>query len=218
VRKVVGLVAVLVALAAAGCGSEDPDPGAAESPTAPAPATTAPAAGDEAASPGGGDTPGASCESFGGTDPVTSADPLAMSTLTGASMRIGQHDCYERLVFEMTGTGDTPGWQVAYVDPLLGDGSGEPIDLAGDATLEVIVRVWTVSDIDGGLDGMPPFTGPDDIVPSGYEALREARNLYAFEGVTQIGLGLDRERPFRVTWLDGPPRLAVDVFTGAPLG
>jgi hypothetical protein len=105
-----------------------------------------------------------------------------MSTLTGASMRIGQHDCYERFVFEMTGTGDPPGWQVAYVDPLVGDGSGEPIDLAGDATLEVIVRVWTVSDVDGGPDGMPPFTGPDDIVPSGWEALREVRNLYAFGG------------------------------------
>ena len=34
-------------------------------------------------------------------------------------------------------------------------------------------------------------------------ALREARNLYAFEGVTQIGLGLDQQRPFRVTWLAG---------------
>lgn len=201
---------MLVVLAAAGCGGEDSDSGAAGGPTEPAPAITAPAP--------GGDTPGESCESFGGTDSVTSADPLAMSTLTGASMRIGQHDCYERIVFELTGTGDPPGWQVAYVDPLVGDGSGEPIDLAGDATLEVIVRVWTVSDVDRGPDGMPPFTGPDDIVPSGYEALREARNLYAFEGVTQIGLGLDRERPFRATWLDGPPRLAVDVFTGVPLG
>lgn len=214
-----GLLALLVALAAAGCGDgdEDAEPGAAESPTEPASATTAPGPGDEVTSPSGADTPGESCESFGGTEPVTSADPLAMSTLTGASMRIGQHDCYERFVFEMTGTGDPPGWQVAYVDPLLGDGSGQPIDLAGDATLEVIVRVWTVSDVDGGPDGMPPFTGPDDLVPTGYEALREARNLYAFEGVTQIGLGLDQERPFRATWLDGPPRLAVDVFTGAPL-
>ena len=37
---------------------------------------------------------------------------------------------------------------------------------------------------------------------TGYVALREARNLYAFEGVTQIGLGLDRQRPFRVTWVE----------------
>jgi hypothetical protein len=214
----VGLIVVLLVLAAAGCGDGDAEPGAAESPAEPAPATTAPAADDEATSPGGGGAPGESCESFGGTDPVTSADPLAMSTLTGASMRTGRHDCYERFVFEMTGTGDPPGWQVAYVDPLLGDGSGQPIDLAGDATLEVIVRVWTVSDVDGGPEEMPPFTGPDDLMPAGYEALREARNLYAFEGVTQIGLGLDRERPFRVTWLDGPPRLAVDVFTGVPAG
>ncbi|HEU4489732.1 MAG TPA: hypothetical protein VFR74_02575 [Jiangellales bacterium] len=213
------LVAVLVALAVVGCGNEDAGPDAAEGPAAPAPATTtAPAPADDVTSPepspGDGGTPGEACESFGGTDPVTSADPLAMSSLTGASMRIGQHDCYERFVFEMAGTGEPPGWRVAYVDPLTADGSGEPVELAGDATLEVVVRVWTVSEGEGAPTEIPPFTGPDDLVPAGYVALREARNLYAFEGVTQIGLGLDRERPYRASLLEGPPRLVVDVFTG----
>jgi hypothetical protein len=36
--------------------------------------------------------------------------------------------------------------------------------------------------------------------------------------VTQIGLGLDRQRPFRVSWLEDPARLVVDVYTGTPLG
>jgi hypothetical protein len=145
-----------------------------------------------------------------------------MSALTGASMRVGRHDCYERFVFEMAGedegAGELPGWTVAYRDPMTGQGSGEPIDLLGDADLEVIVRVTTVPDFEGRPDEWPPFTGPDDIVTSGFLALREARNLYAYEGVTQIGLGVDQQRPFRVSWLDSPPRLVVDLYTGQPLG
>ena len=69
----------------------------------------------------------------------------------------------------------------------------------------------------GRPEEWPPFEGPDDIVTTGYVALREALNLHAFEGVTQIGLGLDQQRPFRVTWLEAPARLVVDVYTGTTL-
>ena len=133
---------------------------------------------------------------------MDSADPLALSALTGASMRVGRHDCFERFVFQVAGTGEQPGWSVGYQDPMTADGSGAPVDLRGAADLAVRVGVWTVSDFEGRPEEWPPFEGPDDIVTTGYVALREARNLYAFEGVTQIGLGLDRQRPFRVTWLE----------------
>lgn len=157
------------------------------------------------------------CSPFGGTGDVGSADPLALSALTGASMRVGRHDCFERFVFQITGTGEVPGWSVGYQDPMTADGSGAPVELLGAADLAVTVGVWTVSDFEGRPDEWPPFEGPDDIVTTGYVALREARNLYAFEGVTQIGLGLDRQRPFRVSWLEAPARLVVDVYTGTPL-
>ena len=157
------------------------------------------------------------CAPFGATGDVDSADPLALSALTGASMRVGRHDCFERFVFQMAGVGEAPGWSVGYRDPMTADGSGEPVDLRGAADLAVTVGVWTVSDFEGRPEEWPPFEGPDDIVTTGFVALREARNLYAFEGVTQIGLGVDRQRPFRVTWLEGPARLVVDVYTDTPL-
>jgi hypothetical protein len=157
------------------------------------------------------------CSPFGATGDVDSADPLALSPLTGASMRVGRHDCFERFVFQMAGTGEVPGWSVGYQDPMTADGSGEPVDLRGAADLVVTVGVWTVSDFEGRPEEWPPFEGPDDIVTTGFVSLREARNLYAFEGVTQIGLGLDRKRPFRVTWMEAPARLVVDVYTGTPL-
>ena len=158
-----------------------------------------------------------SCAPFGSTAEAASADPLALSTLTGDSMRVGRHDCYERFVFEMAGTGGDPGWRVRYQDPLTGQGSGEPIPLRGDADLEILIGAMTVTDFDGRPEEWPPFTGPDDIVTTGFVALLEARMLYGFEGTTQIGLGVDAQRPFRVRLLDDPPRLVVDIYTGEPV-
>ncbi len=154
------------------------------------------------------------CQEFGSTADVQSDDPFALSTMTGASMRVGRHDCYERFVFEMRGAGQQPGWTVGYRDPIVRDGSGEPVEVRGEAALSVVVGVWTVNDFAGRPDEWPPFTGPDDLVTTGFVALKEARNLYAFEGMTQIALGVDRERPFRVSWLDEPARLVVDISTG----
>ena len=159
----------------------------------------------------------AACSPFGATGDVDSVDLLALSALTGASMRVGRHDCFERFVVQITGTGEVPGWSVGDQDPMTADGSGAPVELRGAADLAVTVGVWTVSDFEGRPEQWPPFEGPDDIVTTGFVALRESRNLYAFEGVTQVGLDLDRQRPFRVTWLPGPARLVVDVYTGTAL-
>ena len=201
---------LLVTALAAGCG-EDTSPTASESTPDAIPST--PSVTETVSPSESPPTSAASCEPFGSTEDVESSDPLAMSTLTGASMRVGQHDCFERFVFEMTGTGDPPGWSVGYADPMAADGSGEPVELLGDADLEVVVRVWTVPEFEGRPDEWPPFSGPNELVTTGFDAIQQVRNLYAFEGVTQIGIGLDEQRPFRVSWLDGPPRLVVDIAT-----
>ncbi len=212
----IGLLAILLT----GCTSTDPPvaeptPSASQSPTAvpqPSPSETATISPTE--SP---ESPAATCKPFGTTDETTSDDPQTMSTMTGESMRLGRHDCFERFVFDLQGNGPTPGWTVGYRDPLAGQGSGEAISLKGDADLEVIIQVWTVDDFEGRPPEWQPFTGPDDIVTQGYTAIKEARNLYAYEGATQIGLGVDRERPFRVSWIDDGSRLVVDVYTGVPI-
>ena len=209
--RTAALVAALALLAVAGCGGGTNDAGRTSSPTA-SPTSSAP----PSASPAPSASP-TTCAPFGSTAEATSADPLALSTLTGDSMRVGRHDCYERFVFEMAGTGGDPGWRVRYQEPLTGQGSGEPIPLAGTADLEILIGAMTVTDFDGRPDDWPPFTGPDDIVTRDFVALLEARMLYGYEGTTQIGLGLDRERPFRVRLLDDPPRLVVDLYTGEPL-
>ena len=59
-------------------------------------------------------------------------------------VREGQHDCYDRVVFDVNGVVDGPGvvgYHVAYVGgEVAADGSGEPVPTDGAGALEVIVR------------------------------------------------------------------------------
>lgn len=218
-----GVWIVLPAILLAACGGAD-DPGAEPVPPSlsptpsavPTPSTTVTVTPDQ--SDGTSPTrPSATCKEFGTTSDASSDDPQTMTTMTGKSMRVGRHNCFERFVFELQGEGERPGWTVGYRDPLAGQASGERIPLKGTADLEVIVQAWTVNDFEGRPPEWPPFTGPDDIVTEGFVAIKEARNLYAYEGSTQLGLGIDRKRPFQVVWFPDPMRLIVDVYTGVPV-
>lgn len=158
----------------------------------------------------------AACTAFGSTK-TKSSGVMTLSTQTGQTMRVGEHGCFDRFVFQLQGKGQAPSWRVAYVDELLGQGSGDPIPLRGNATLEVLVGAWTVTDFPGRDKAQIPYTGPTTIVTKGFTALKEARNLLAYEGQTQIGLGIDKKRSFRVQVLAKPTRLVVDVYTGTPV-
>lgn len=136
-----------------------------------------------------------------------------MSTLTGREMRVGQHPCFDRYVFEMQGTGGEPFWRVGYRDELIADPSGQTVPLRGDADMEIVLSVWTVKPYQGMPADQLPFVGSKEIFTSGYTAIQEALVVSSFEGMTQIGLGIDSKRPFKVTYLTGPPRLVVDIST-----
>lgn len=135
--------------------------------------------------------------------------------LWGVTMRVGGHECFDRFTFEFDGVGDMPGWRVIPVDGSVFalDPSDLPLDppLAGTAALELDFAAW----YDGSLTiDQPAFEGPDQLVDTGLEGIQEVRVLGAFEGLSQIGIGLDEARPYRVTWLEDPKRLVVDVYTG----
>lgn len=69
--------------------------------------------------------------------------PQAPSELTVTNVRIGQHEGFERVVFELDG-GGTPGWFVDYADSPTQQGSGKTIDHSGETALNV--------NIDGVVD------------------------------------------------------------------
>ena len=55
-------------------------------------------------------------------------------------MRVGRHTGYDRVVWQFTGTG-RPTYQVRYVDEPTADGSGDVVDVRGDAYLEVLITI-----------------------------------------------------------------------------
>ncbi len=150
----------------------------------------------------------AGCATSGDTLRKESVDPLAMSALVGADIRVGAHPCFDRVVIELGGDGDFPGWWVEYVqDPVTLGESNETAFIAGEATLEVRMGMWMQT-----MEGAG-YTGPTDIFPTAVEHIEEMRLTEDWEGVTRWAIGVDEARPFTVTVLQGPPRLVIDVLT-----
>ncbi|RLU96849.1 hypothetical protein CTZ27_17210 [Streptomyces griseocarneus] len=112
----------------------------------------------------------------------------------------GQHECFDRLVFEAKDNGDNPlGYHVGYVDKLHQDGSGDEIPVAGGAVLDIRVGAPSYDPATGkrtypGRVG-EPLRGVD---VSGYRTFRDTRYAGSFEGDTQVGLGVRARLPFRV--------------------
>lgn len=125
------------------------------------------------------------------------------SELKLVDVRVAEHPDFDRLVLEFEGDGE-PGWRVGYVDEAVRDGSGEPIDLDGDAILHVQATHVMPSDMTGYYDGPRQFD-PDT------EVIDDVFVDGSFEGYTAVFLGLDEVEIFRVFTLTEPSRLVVDV-------
>ncbi|MGR8012040.1 AMIN-like domain-containing (lipo)protein [Streptomyces hypolithicus] len=138
------------------------------------------------------------------TDSRSGAMPLE-------NVRTGRHACYDRIVFDVPGTGTGPiGHWVGYVPQLRQDGTGKVVPVVGGAALEV--RVMAPSyDPETGSATYPGRVGRPlpGVNLAGYRTFKDARFVGSFEGDTQIGLGVRARLPFRVTQL--PDRLVVDV-------
>ncbi len=178
--------------------SVSPEPSEASSATpSPSPSDTPPAwAGSPSPAPAADGPPFPES-----TDPQTS-EPTGDWNLQLADVRVGDHDGFDRVVLELTGTA-TPGWGVAWGDEAVAEGSGDVVPLEGD-------HVLTISASGTALPEPGSFEVPARLGPAG--ALAEVQVNGWFEGYTQVFAGVDgEERPFRVFTLTGPPRLVVDI-------
>ena len=201
----------LAVLALAGCsGDDEPDaPGSAS-----APATSPPATGTTSAPTTSAATPSASPSDEPTTSVRFSTDDVSSPTfpdmggdLGGVGVvRVGRHSAFDRVVWEFPGTG-RPTFRVRYVDEPTADGSGDVVDVRGDAYLEVVVS--TVGIPDAGAT-RPPDAQAGALA---WTVIAEAKAIYGgFEGYGQSFVGVrDRERPFRAFVLSSPTRLVVDV-------
>ncbi|MGY1736360.1 AMIN-like domain-containing (lipo)protein [Geodermatophilus sp. SYSU D00684] len=193
------------ALLLTGCGGEQ-RPAAGASPTA-APSSATSSA-DGSASPtgtGDGDAGTAAPSSPADTRPDT-ADASADASVTVRDVRTGRHDGFDRVVFEAGGTG-TPGWDVRYVDVASSQGSGEEVEVAGEAVLQV-----TITGAGYPYDtGVEEYAGPDPLPGEGTATVTEVVFDATFEGTTVAFVGTRSQAPFRVYALEDPTRVVVEV-------
>jgi hypothetical protein len=144
-----------------------------------------------------------------GTGPQSSADwPGSGGDLLPVGVRVGAHDGYERVVFDLEGS-DAPGWRVEYVDAAVSEGKGDEIDVDGDATLQVILTGFRIPEGQEETDKLAMGSYDAD----GAEEVEEVYVSGIFEGQNQAFIGVDEQVPFRVFALTDPARVVVDVQT-----
>jgi hypothetical protein len=191
------------------------------SPTAAASATTAPSATN---TPAASETAEATTvpptdgtvfpENAGSTDPFTiksNPDP-STATYVLEDVRVGAHPesgGWDRIVFEFHDVdgapGAHPGGQVEYVDDAAECGSGTAVEVQGDAILAVRFDQTQAHDDSGNL------TIDDTTVDGPGTSILEAASYCDFEGVVQWAIGVPGEQNFKVSYLEDPSRIVIDV-------
>ncbi len=129
--------------------------------------------------------------------------------VTVTSIDVGEHDTFDRVVFELAGDG-LPGWTARYVAEATEQGSGHTIDVAGDATLELMIDNVEYPPSDDRL-----ATGTR--VP-GAGAVEEVYFSNIYEAISQAFIGVDARSPIEVFTLTDPARLVVDIHHAASDG
>ena len=214
--RALGGTLAAAALLLAACGTDTSPTSASDATTSsPSPETSETSPGTPSASPSDSpsQSPSESAESPSpapapdgppfpeSTDPQT-AEPSGEWDLQLVDVRVGEHDGFDRVVLELSGTA-TPGWGVAWSDEAVAEGSGDVVPLEGD-------HVLTISASGTAMPDAGSFEVPARLGPAG--SVAEVQVNGWFEGYTQVFAGVEGdERPFRVFTLTDPPRLVVDI-------
>ncbi len=136
------------------------------------------------------------------TTPVTSPTTAQSSLLTDVK-ELGD-DCVDHVIFDFTGKGtDPPGYSVTYgTAPIVGDASGAPIAVAGNAFVVVKVKPGYGYDF---ATGKQTYNGPKSVPVGHTNHVRAIVETGDFEGVLTWVIGLDTKRAFSVQ-ATGTPR------------
>ena len=134
-----------------------------------------------------------------GLPPVRSDDPAKALALTG--IRAARHEGFTRVVLEFAGKG-TPGvWSAAWTDEAVEQGRGLPIQVEGEAVLDLII------------DGTP-MTATENPYPGGTHTRAADLDIVSdgtFEDNTHVVIGAQATRQFQIGFLSDPVRMVIDI-------
>jgi hypothetical protein len=135
-------------------------------------------------------------------------EPEGLPNLWLTDVRVGVHDGFDRVVFELDGDG-TIGWFTTSDDQASEQGSGAPIDVAGDAVIDVALRGILIPP--DRPTGTVAFEEDRVAAPAGAQVLTEVVVGIIFEGQQQVVIGLDEQVPYRIARFDDPQRVVIDL-------
>lgn len=123
-------------------------------------------------------------------------------------VRTGAHPTFDRVVFEFEN--NIPGYRIGYDDlPLLGDSSGEPIPVQGDALIGVTFA--PSAGYDHAVDPIRvTYAGPSRLTV-GLRSVMEVVKSGDFEATLSWGIGVRGHPLFHVFTLTSPPRVVIDI-------
>lgn len=169
----------------------------------------------EGLSPFATGTSAASSEAAAGLRPLGDTDtemktlrPEPDAALTVTSVRICHHDGFDRVVFDLEGSGD-PGWFMDYADSPTQQASGRLVEYQGNTAINV------------NLDGMrypfetgieePTITTEENCQPT---IVTDVVSAGTFEGRSQFVIGLSSRGAYSAQLLQDPKRVVVDIVQG----
>ena len=134
-----------------------------------------------------------------GLPSVRSDDPTKALALTG--IRAATHEGFTRIVLEFSGKG-TPGvWRAAWTDKAVEQGRGLPIQVDGEAVLDLVI------------DGTP-MTATENPYPGGTHTRAGDLDVVSdgtFEDNTHVVIGAPAPRQFQIGFLSNPVRMVIDI-------
>ena len=150
-------------------------------------------------------------EPIEGEETTEASDDGEVGVVAVTDVRVGTHADFDRVVFEIEGDG-LAGWDVRYVDEATSQGSGEEVEVAGDAVLAVAlqnvtlppdlpadIEIWEEDRVEGPIGGL----------------IAEVVNDTIFEGIQLVFVGLDEERAFVIERFEDPQRVVIDIPHGS---
>lgn len=121
------------------------------------------------------------------------------------ALRSASHNGYDRVVIEFDGD-QVPGYHAEYIDkPVRDCGSGDPVQVAGDAWLEIRMTP-AAAHTESGVATLPSRTLRPEI-----QLVRQIERTCDFEAMATFVLGVGYPGRYRILELQDPARLVVDV-------
>lgn len=141
------------------------------------------------------------------TDPTQSDSfPDLLGQFLPIEARVGGHGNYDRVVVEYDEDEGELSWSASYEDEPIQDGSGLPVDMAGQTFLTVVVSGVRYPDEGEATEGIN-VTGLNQAT-----VVEDVHVDYPFEGMHMIFVGVDEEHPYRVQVFNDPERIVIDIL------